>query len=275
MKRIFVLVVLMFLGLQTFAQRKPKIKGNKNVVEVREDLPAFNAIELNDDLEIILQKSSNEGYALETDDNLIDVLKFKVSDSTLVISSFYNITAKKKLIITVYYTELSALTMRNGEISMKDVISTDRLEVNTYGTSRLELNATADIININMEEISSGDFNLASDSLNLTFKDRIDAKVYATGAKSTLYMYKNASAKMEGSADFLMAKLYGDSSLKAEKLETIKTLLISEDSPKAQVYVLEDFELSSRGSSKTSLYGNPKITILDFLDTSQLNKEKD
>lgn len=275
MKRIFVLVVLMFLGLQTFAQRKPKIKGNKNVVEVREDLPAFNAIELNDDLEIILQKSSNEGYALETDDNLIDVLKFKVSDSTLVISSFYNITAKKKLIITLYYTELSALTMRNGEISMKDVISTDRLEVNTYGTSRLELNATADIININMEEISSGDFNLASDSLNLTFKDRIDAKVYATGAKSTLYMYKNASAKMEGSADFLMAKLYGDSSLKAEKLETIKTLLISEDSPKAQVYVLEDFELSSRGSSKTSLYGNPKITILDFLDTSQLNKEKD
>ncbi len=268
-------MVLMFLGLQAFAQRKPKIKGNKNVVEVREDLPAFNAVQLDDDLEIVLQKSSNEGYALETDDNLIDVLKFKVSDSTLVISSFYNITAKKKLKITIYYTELDAVTMRNGEISMKDVISTDRLDVNTYGTARLELNATADIININMEEISSGDFNLASDSLNLTLKDRIDVKVYATGAKNTLYMYKNASAKMEGTTGFLMAKLYGDSSLKAEKLETIKTLLISEDSPKAQVNVLEDFQLSSRGSSRTSLYGNPKITILDFLDTSQLDKEKD
>jgi hypothetical protein len=275
MKRVVVLTLLIFLGLQTFAQRKPKIKGNKNVVEVREDLPAFNAIELSDDLEIVLQKSSNEGYVLETDDNLIDVLKFKVTDSTLVISSFYNITAKKKLNITIFYTELDALTMRNGEISMKDVISTDKLDVNTYGTSRLELNATADIININMEEISSGDFNLASDSLNLTLKDRIDVKIYATGAKNTLYMYKNASAKMEGSADFFMAKLYGDSSLKAEKLETTKTVLISEDSPKAQINVLEDFQLSSRGSSRTSLYGNPKITILDFLDTSQLNKETD
>ena len=187
MKRVVVLVMVMFMGLHAYSQRKPKIKGNKNVVEVREDLPAFHAIQLDDDLEIVLQKSSNEGYALEADDNLIDVLKFKVSDSTLVISSFYNITSKKKLNITVYYTEISALTMRNGEISMKDVISGSVLDVNTYGTSRLELNATADIININMEEISSGDFNLASDSLNLTFKDRIDAKVYATGEKNTMY----------------------------------------------------------------------------------------
>ncbi|MGB3152225.1 MAG: DUF2807 domain-containing protein [Maribacter sp.] len=275
MKRGAVLILMLFLGLHTYSQRKPKIKGNKKVVEVREDLPAFHTIELNDDLEVVLQKSTNEGYALEADDNLIDVLKFKVSDSTLMVSSFYRITSKKKLNITIYYTELDALTMRNGEISMKDVISSVRLDVNTYGTSRLELNATADIININMEEISSGDFNLASDSLNLILKDRIDVKVYATGEKSNVYMYKNASAKMEGTSGFLMAKLYGNSSLKAEKLEATRTFLISEDSPSARVNVLEDFQLSSRGSSKTSLYGNPKITILDFLDTSQLDKEKD
>jgi len=272
MKRI-ILLMLLFIGTYSYSQRKPKIKGNKNVVEVREDLPAFHAIQLNDDLEIVLQKASNEGYALEADDNLIDVLKFKVSDSTLIISSFYKITSKKKLNIVVYYTELDALTMRNGEISMKDVISSDRLTVNTSGTSRLELNATADIIDINMEGISSGDFNVASDSLNLTLKDRIDVKVYATGEKNTIFMYKNASAKLEGTTDFLMAKLYGNSNLKAEKLESLAALIVSEDSPNAKVNVLEDFQLSSRGSSKTSLYGNPKITILDFLDTSQLDKE--
>lgn len=272
MKRI-ILLMLLFIGTYSYSQRKPKIKGNKNVVEVREDLSAFHAIQLNDDLEIVLQKASNEGYALEADDNLIDVLKFKVSDSTLIISSFYKITSKKKLNIVVYYTELDALTMRNGEISMKDVISSDRLTINTSGTSRLELNATADIIDINMEGISSGDFNVASDSLNLTLKDRIDVKVYATGEKNTIFMYKNASAKLEGTTDFLMAKLYGNSNLKAEKLESLAALIVSEDSPNAKVNVLEDFQLSSRGSSKTSLYGNPKITILDFLDTSQLDKE--
>ena len=272
MKRVILLLII-FSYTYSFAQRKPKIKGNKNVVEVREDLPAFHAIQLNDDLEILLQKASNEGYTLEADDNLIDVLKFKVTDSTLIISSFYKITSKKKLNIVVYYTELDGLTMRNGEISMKDVISSDRLTVKTSGTSRLELNATADIIDIDMEGISSGDFNVASDSLNLILKDRIDAKIYATGEKNTIYMYKNASAKLEGTTDFLTAKLYGNSNLKAEKLESNTALVVSEDSPNARVNVLEDFQLSSRGSSKTSLYGNPKITILDFLDTSQLDKK--
>ncbi|MFX0555474.1 GIN domain-containing protein [Maribacter sp. CXY002] len=273
MNRQLVILFLILVGFQSFGQRKPKIKGNRNVVEVREDLPPFSAIELEDDLEVVLQKSSNEGYMVEADDNLLDVLKFKVADSTLIISSFYNITTKKRLNITIYYTELDRLSMNNGEISMNDVITSDKLDIQTSGTARLELNATASIINIEMEGISSGDFNVASDSLNLTLKDRIDVKVYATGESNTIYMYKNASAKLEGNVERVMAKLYGNSNLKAEKLETNATVLVSEDSPSAYVFVTTDFQLSSRGSSKTSLYGNPKITILDFLDTSQLHKE--
>lgn len=273
MRKLLIMGVALVFGIHAYGQRKPKIKGNKEVVEVRESLPAFNAIQLDDDLEVVLQKSNSEGYSLEIDNNLIDVLKFKVEDSTLFISSFYNITSKRKLDITVYYTELSRITMNNGEISMKDVISGDRLDVLTRETSRLELNATADIININMEGISSGDFNVASDSLVMNLKDRIDVKVYTTGASNNLFMYENASASLEGAAENLMVKLYGKSSLKGERLEAKQAIVILEDSPDARVNVLEDFQLSSRGSSKTSLYGNPKITILDFLDTSELSKK--
>jgi hypothetical protein len=269
---LFALCLCLFI-MQLHAQRKPKIKGNRNVTEVRVDLPRFSAIVLEDDLEVELAKGNNEGYMLEADDNLIDVIKLEVADSTLFISSFYKITSKKSLNIIVYYNQLNTIEMQAGEITMKDVISSEQLDVKTYGTSRLELNATADLININMEGISSGDFNVASDSLNLTLKDRIDVKVYATGATHNLYMYKNASAKIEGTALFLMAKLYGNSNLKAELLEAQKVFLICEDSPNARIQAVNEFELSSRGSSKTSLYGNPKINIMDFLDTSQLHKE--
>ena len=275
MKKYFVLMTMGLLSVSMYAQRKPKIKGNKNVVEVREDLEAFKGIELSDDLDIILQKSNQQGYSLELDDNLIDVLKFKVEDSILKISSFYNITSKKKLDITIYFEELNSLSMMNGKITMTDVIATDHLKVTTTGTSRLELNATADVIDITMEEISSGDFNLASDSLNMILKDRIDVKVYATGVNSSVYMYKNASAKLEGTADNLRIKLYGSTNLKAEMLEANTVVLLSEDSPSAEIRAISDFQLSSKGGSKTSLYGNPKITIMEFLDTSQLNKEKD
>ena len=86
MKNLITLIVLVAC-FQTYGQRKPKIKGNKSVIEVREELPAFNAIEIIDDLEILLQKGASEGYVLNADDNLVDVLKFKVEDSTLFISS--------------------------------------------------------------------------------------------------------------------------------------------------------------------------------------------
>lgn len=273
MKNLIALIVLL-VCFQTFAQRKPKIKGNKSVVEVREELPSFKAIELIDDLEIVLQKGSSDGYAINADDNLIDVLKFKVQDSILIISSFYKITSKRKLEITVNYTELEAITMRDGKINMKDVISSDELYVNTYGPSRLELNATASVMNINMEGMSSGDFNLASDSLNITLKDRIDVRIYAVGASNTIQMHKNASAKIEGSADLLSVDLFGNSNLKASKLEAANIKANLEESPNARLNALENIELSSRGSSKTYLYGNAKIVILDFLDTSQLHKEE-
>ena len=92
MKKFTLLVVVLFISVTGYTQRKPKIKGNKNVIEVREDLAPFTAIELVDDLDIVIQKASQEGYALELDDNLLDVLKFKVDGGVLKISSFSSIS---------------------------------------------------------------------------------------------------------------------------------------------------------------------------------------
>lgn len=268
-----ILLIAILVCFQTFAQRKPKIKGNKSVIEVREDLPSFKAIELVDDLELVLQKGSTEGYTLQADDNLIDVLKFKVVDSTLIISSFYKITSKKKLDISISYIGIESITMHDGKINMKDVISSDRFLVNTFGASRLELNATAPIIQIHMEGMSSGDFNLASDSLNITLKDRVDARIYAVGVSNSIRMFKNASAKIEGNADVLNVELFDNSNLKAEKMEASKVAAYLEGSTDAKLNAIEHIGLSVRGSSKTHLYGNPEITIEEFLDTSQLHKE--
>lgn len=273
MKRVVVILVVCCFGFQSFAQRKPKLKGNRNVVEITEDLPPFSAIELSDDLEIMIQKGTSESVSIEADDNLLDVLKFDVNDDTLFISSFYNITSKKKLNITVFYTVLESLNLGKGLITMKDVITTDILDVKTYGTARLILNATAAVINIDMDGNSSADFNVASDSLNILLRDRIDAKVYATGQNHVLNMYKNASVKLEGNTDRFVAKLYGNASLKAEEFLARSVVLFTEDSPSAKIYALDTLDLSSKGASKTSLYGNPKIQISEFLDTSQLHKE--
>ncbi|MGB5821224.1 MAG: DUF2807 domain-containing protein [Saonia sp.] len=274
MKKIVVLI-LVLSNCFVYAQRKPKIKGNRTVTEVREVLPPFNAIALNDDLEITLQKSSDPGYFITADDNLIDVLKLEVVDSTLVISSFYKITAKKKLEITVNYTELEGITMREGKIGMQDILNSDKLYVNTFGYAILQLSGSASIMSITMEENSTGDFNLDSDSLNITLKDKVNAQIYSVGEKSTLEMHKNASAIMEGTTDSLQVKLTGNANLKAEKLEAATIVAKLEESVNARFYAYKNFELSSSGTSRTHLYGDPKVTILEFLDTSALFKKEE
>lgn len=269
-----VIVLSMLFCFQAFAQRKPKIKGNKSVVDVNETLPSFNAIELNDGLNISLKKSRQEGYTLKIDDNLIDVLKFKVEDSTLVISSFYKITSKKKLDITINYTKLSSVIVRKGKLEMEDAIDADILTIETYGSSKVKLNANTNYTNLIMEGNSSGDFNIESDSLNIILKDRVDARMYVVTDKSTIQMNTNSGATLEGRTNTMSVRMFDKANLKARKLEAEGVELFLEGSPSAKVYARTDFELSSKGSSKAYLSGDAEIDVIEFLDTSELHKEK-
>jgi len=157
---------------------------------------------------------------------------------------------------------------------MNDVIEADELTINTYGSSKLQLNANTNLTNLTMEGNSSGDLSLESDSLNIKLKDRIDVKIYSTSQRNTIEMNSTASAKMEGTAYALSATLFDKANLKARKLDAEGIEIFSEGSPTARVYASKVFELSSKGSSKIYLSGDAKIDIIEFLDTSELHKEK-
>jgi len=273
MKNILLFAALLFC-FQLSAQRKPKIKGSRIVTDVQENLPPFKAIELNDDLEVRLRKAPQEGYAITADDNLIDVLKFKVEDSILTISSFYNITAKKKLDITVNYSDIDVLTLRDGDIRMDGAISTDVLKVYVLESAKLQLNAEASRMDIHMEGSSSGDFTLKGEELNFVLKDRADASIYAVSDTSNLKMYKNASAKLEGTVRDFTINLFENSNLRGKGLESEKVVVNLQDSSSAEVNAKSTVELTSSGSSKTYVYGDGKIELIEFLDTSELHKEK-
>lgn len=273
MKKIF-LIILLVLPFFSIAQRKPKIKGNKSVTQVSEGLPAFNAIELNDDLTIKLKKSSSEAYAIEADDNLIDVLKFDVEDSTLTISSFYNITSKKKLDIVVSYKELKQITQRDGKIEMLDALSTDELVITALGSSKMDINASAFVAILNMEGNSKGDFNLDVDSLSVNLKNKADAEIYSISSVKNVELYNTASIAIEGTTDTLNLKMYNNTKFTGQKLGARAVNAQVEASTSARINALREIELKSRGNAKTYLYSDPKISILEFLDTSQLLKKE-
>ena len=273
MKKYPFLLVLLFC-VQIYAQRKPKIKGNKNVIEVIKALPPFSAIELKDDLDIFIQNSSQEGYVLNADDNLIDVLKFKVVDGTLYISAFYKIIRKKKLEITINYQELDAITVHEGRIRMNDVVNSEELDVHTFESAKLDLNANAAIVHLTMEGNSSGNFSIDADSLNVNLKDKVDLQLYATSETIHMNMSTSASSKMDGTAHTLNIALSGNANLKAMKLQTSEVVLNLVESSSARVNASELITISSSGSSKTYVYGDGKIILEKFLDSSELYKRE-
>ncbi|NDV43283.1 GIN domain-containing protein [Flagellimonas sediminis] len=272
MKKIILLLIAL-LPLFSMGQRKPKIKGSRIVTEVSEELPSFNAIVLNDNLDIVLERSYGPGYRVVADDNLIDILKFNVQDSTLIISSYYDVTAKKQFDITINYTDLRAITLKDGSVVSKDIIESDELFVDGFNQTRLDIKANAAVMDINLEDNSKGNFNVDVDSLNISMGHRAEAFVYAVNETGLVDLEGNATLAIEGTSDRIQAKLMGDAKLKGEKMEVGNLILTMENDPSAWVYAFRDLELSIKGNSKVYLYGTPQITVLEFLDTSQLIKK--
>ncbi len=268
-------VLLLIVPIIVLGQRKPRIKGSRIVTEVNEELPPFNAIILNDNLDIVLKKSFGPGYEIVADDNLIDILKFEVQDGTLVISSYYDVTAKKQFDITVTYTDLRAITLKDGSILSNDVIQSDELFVDGFNNTRLDIKASASVMNINLENTSHGDFNVDVDSLNITIGNRADAYIYAVNGTSLVDLDENAALTLEGTSNTIQARLVGNSKYKGESMEagTVKATL--EEDATADIYAHGDFELGAKGRTRVYLYGEPKITVLEFLDTAQLIKKEE
>lgn len=272
--RHILLFIMLSVSCVVYSQRKPKIKGNKNVIEVRETLPPFSAIVLNDDLDINLQSASTEEYIIEADDNLIDVLKFRVENETLVISSYYKITSKRRLNITVNFNQLYRITANEGNIMVKNRFSTDFLEVNTFDSGRVEIDVAANEMVVNMQGNSKGNFKVDSDTLNIALTDKADLKLFGVMETTILDMKQNADADLEGFTNGLILNLYDTSDLKARRLEADTVQANMDGASSAEVLAKNTVDLNSKGSAKTYVFGEGKINLQDFLDTSELYRRK-
>ncbi len=270
------LLILLCIGCSfSYAQRKPKIKGNKSVISVSEELNGFHTIELVDNLEIVLQQSQNPGYTITADDNLIDVLKFEVRDSTLTISAFYTITAKKQLDITVRFDELESIVIKDGKVTGESVINSDKLAISTSGFSNTDMRLSAGIAALAMAGNSKAILNIDADSLAVSLGDKVQADIYTISSTQDIDIKDDAIASLEGTTDTLDLKMWGRSKLRAEKLEAADVELEILDGASARINAIRRLQLDASGTSKVYLYGDPLIDILEFTENTTLYKSSE
>jgi len=268
------ILALLFHTIGVHAQRKPRIKGNRTVTAEVKTLPSFSGIEIKDDLDVVIRRGTVESYTVTADENLIDILKFEVEDNTLVISSFYQITAKKELSITISYTQLNSVVLNDGSLSTAEgeKINSEQLDINTLGVSRISLDADVGELNINMQDNSKGNFTFTADSLSVKLRQKANAQIYVNSFSNTADVTENAVLQIEGTANTLDLILDGNARLRAEDLEIGELSASLSGSADARLFVMEKLQLNLSGTSRCYLYGEPVISLNAFKDNAEFFK---
>ena len=141
MKNVRLLIVLLITAnvAVSFAQKKEKIKGNRNVKFVQTAIENYNTLEVGEDLEIAIVQGQAPMVEVEADENLHEVIQFTASGGRLIVNTSKRITSKKALKIRVYHTgTLTKIIARdNATLSSLGDISLESLDIEAANSVEL------------------------------------------------------------------------------------------------------------------------------------------
>lgn len=212
MKKLFKSVLCLSLFVTTFANAqwssKNTIKGNGKIITEKRTTTDYDEIKIAGffDIELIAGKEGN--ITLLGEENIVPKIKTEVENGVLKIYTEKNIslTTKKKLIITIPFETLNAVTLAgSGDVTSKAIIKTDDFSVKLAGSG--DLNLIVDAANVDAQLSGSGDLNLSGKATKLK------ANVAGSGAiAAAALIAQNAEANVSGSGAIT---LYCTAALKA------------------------------------------------------------
>lgn len=271
-----ILIFLLVTGLYSFsyAQKKPKIKGNKDVTQVIGEISEeFNALEIDDGLKINLSQGVENGYDLNIDSNLVEVLQFFVVDSILKVYTTNNIVSSKKLEITMTVKGLEHLILKNdAEVTGEGPFNSERFYISGYNSSRLDLDIHAEDVTVTLHRNAGGKLKVTSENTTIVMSDRTDLKAYAICDNIRVTVNNSADLDLDGDAEYAAFNLKESSTLNARNMKVSSVDLYTSNKSDVYVNATKNLEVYAKGSSNVYVYGNPKLEIKGFTDKSKIIK---
>ncbi|WP_338731248.1 GIN domain-containing protein [Mangrovimonas cancribranchiae] len=273
-KHVFLTGIFSILILSVFAQEK--IKGNRNVTIVETKIDPFNKLVISQDFEVVLVKGFDASVEIEADENLHNVINFNVSNGVLALSSDYKITSKKKLNITIKYTEdLSFIQLKNdAEISAISAFNSPEITLELHDNSNTELNIESKKLNIIAQAKSKLKLNIQSDSVHLELNESSKMEALINGQYLKADLYQSAKADIEGTCAELHLNTMNFTDFIGKNFTCKNSKILAEDSSDVTTHTEEHLILEATGDSEIELYGLPKITIDKFSGTTELKKKE-
>ena len=274
MKKLLIFLLATGLCTLSYAQKKPKIKGNKDVTQVIGDIPEdFNALEIDDGLKVNISQGVENSYSLNIDSNLAQVIQFFVVDSILKVYTTNKIVSSKKLEITLSVKGLEHLILKNdAEVIGEGPFNSERFYVSGYNSSRMDLDIRAEDVTITLHRNAGGKISVTSENTTIVMSDRTDLKAYAVCDNIRVTVNNSADLDLDGDAEYAAFNLKESSTLNARKMRVSSVDLYTSNKSDVYVNATKTLEVYAKGSSNVYVYGNPKLEIKGFTDKSKIIK---
>lgn len=274
MKKYTLLLLLSIFSIVTFAQKKEKIKGDKNVTTVTNGFDkGFTTIEVFDNLKVTLTKSLQNSYTLTTDENLHDVIQFTINEGVLKIYTTSNIVKSKELHITLSLNNLESIFLKDdAELKMDKVFDSNTIIINAQNSSQFDIETKASQATITMLNDAKGKLKLHADQIAITMADKtnLDADINTDNTNASLS--SSAKLRLDGNSDKVLFTTIDSSELDAKRLKVSSANVNTKDKSELHIDARKNLAIDARDKSKIFVYSEPKIDIKKFTDRAEIIK---
>lgn len=275
MKKYSALLLLFLVSNLAIAQKNEKIKGSKTVTIEQKEIGDFDSIEVNDNIEVYLDRGEKCELKIEADDNLHDIIVLDVSSKTLRISSSKKAVNYKKLIVRITYTkELQKITARNETVvNAIQEIQLDEIAFESFDNSVLNLNVNSGNFSLKSSDKSKTELNLKSENAAIELSKSATLKALVSALELKCDLYQKTKAILEGDVTDAKIRLDNNALFTGNNLVLQNAELLTESYSKGSLNVNANISIDASGNSEIQLYGDQKIEIKRLADNAILSKK--
>lgn len=275
MKKSTALLLLLCVTTLTFAQKREKIKGSKIVTTSIKEVGSFDALEVDDNIEVYLEQGEKNEIKIEADDNLHDIIGMDLREKTLRLYTNKESSIFKKLSVKVTYTKsLNKVIAKNEAIVYAiQELQLDDITMNCVDYSKLYLNVNAKRFTLIADDKSRTELNLKAEDGNLQLSKNAVVKTLVSAVKFKCDLYQRATAAIEGIAEKATIRLDNNSVFTGTKFTLKDANVTTEGSAVATILADTTIAIAAGDKSEISLYGDPKIDLTRFSEEAKLIKK--
>ncbi len=275
MKKNTVLFLLLLVTTLTFAQKREKIKGSKIVTTSIKEVGDFDALEVDDNIEVYLERGEKNEIKIEADDNLHDIIGMDLREKTLRLYTSKESTIFKKLSVRITYTKsLSKVITKNDAIVYAiQELQLDDIAFNSFDYSKLFLNVNAKKFSLVADDKSKSEINLKADEASLQLSKSSSVKSLVSAIKFKCDLYQKANAAIEGVAEKGSVRIDNYSVFTGTKFNIKEASFTAENNATGIVMAEISISLAIGDKAEVSLLGKPKIELTRFSEEAKLIKK--